>query len=131
MSQDERILEREKEMRELQKVFVEGQDPLIDQIAVKCRTEVLQESLLTLHEDSGTLCYFAVKARRLACVKLGLVIPAEARKIQTVYEALPVKHWPAEDANVPASDSDDANEGGASRALPKAAVLGRVPRRGR
>ena len=40
MFEDERILEREKEMRELQKVFVEGQDPRIDQMAVKYRIEV-------------------------------------------------------------------------------------------
>ena len=88
MFEDERILEREKEMRELQKVFVEGQDSRIDQMAVKYRIEVLQEALKTLHEDSGTLWDFAVKARRLACVKLGLVSPAEAQNIQTGYEAL-------------------------------------------
>jgi len=117
MFQDERVLEREKEMRELQKVFVEGQDPRIDQMAVKYRSKVLQEALKTLHEDSGTLCDFAVKARRLACAKLGLVSPA--RNIQTVYEALPMKDWPAKDANVPASDSDDANEGAGVESTPE------------
>lgn len=123
MFEDERILEREKEMRELQKVFVEGQDPRIDQMAVKYRIEVLQEALKTLHEDSGTLCDFAVKARRLACVKLGLVSPAEARNIQTVYEALPMKDWPAEDANVPASGSNDTNEGATVESTPESCCV--------
>lgn len=82
MFQDEPILEREKEMRKLQKVFVEGQDPRIDRMAVKYRIELLQEALKKLHEESGTLCDFAVKARRLACAKLGLVSPAEAQNIQ-------------------------------------------------
>ena len=123
MFEDGRILEREKEMRELQKVFVEGQDPRIDQMAVKYRIEVLQETLETLHEDSGTLCDFAVKARRLGCVKLGLLSPAEARNIQTVYEALPMKDWPAEDANVLASDSDDANEGAGVESTPESCCV--------
>ena len=123
MFEDERILEREKEMRELQKVFVEGQDPRIDQMAVKYRIEVLQEALKTLREDSGTLCDFAVKARRLACVKLGLVSPAEVRNIQTVYEALPMKDWPAGDANVPASGSNDTNEGATVESTPESCCV--------
>lgn len=45
MFQDERILERKQEMSELQKVFVEGQDPWIDQMAVKYCIELLQEAL--------------------------------------------------------------------------------------
>ena len=83
----------------------------------------MHEALKTLHEDSGTLCDFAVKARRLACVKLGLVSPAEARNIQTVYEALPMKDWPAVDANVPASDSDDANEGAGVKSTPESCCV--------
>ena len=39
--------------------------------------------------------------------------------MQTVYEALPMKDWPAEDANVPASDSDDANEGAGFESTPE------------
>ena len=110
MFQDERILQREKEMRELQKVLVEEQDLQIDRMAVKYRIDVLQEALKKLHEDSDTLCDFAVKARRLACVKLRLVSPAEARNIRTVYEALPMKNWPIEGEDVPASDGDDTND---------------------
>ena len=123
MFEDERILEREKEMRELQKVFVEGQDPRIEQMAVKYRIEVLQEALKTLHEDSGTMCDFAMKARRLACVQLGLVSPAEARNIQTVYEALPMKDCPAEDANFPASGSNDTNEGATVESTPESCCV--------
>ena len=94
MFEDKRILEREKEMRELQKLFMEEQVPQLDQRAIKCCIELLQEVLRKLHEDSGTLCEFAVKARRLALVKLGLISPAEARNIRTVHEALPM-NWPA------------------------------------
>ena len=94
MFEDKRILEREKEMHELQKLFVEEQVPQLDQRAIKYRIELLQEVLRKLHEDSGTLCEFAVKARRLALVKLGLISPAEARNIRTVHETLPM-NWPA------------------------------------
>lgn len=107
MYQDERVLKREREMRELQKVFVEEHDPRIDKMAVKYRIEMLQDALKKLHEDSRTLCDFAVKARRLACVQMGFVTPAEARSIQTVHEALPMKNWPA----CLSSDSDDTDEG--------------------
>ena len=93
MFEDKRILEREKETRELQKLFVEEQVPQLDQRAIKYRIELLQEVLRKLHEDSGTLCEFTVKARRLALVKLGLISPAEARNIRTVHEALPM-NWP-------------------------------------
>ena len=79
-------------------------------MAVKYRIDVLQEALKKLHEDSDTLCDFAVKVRRLACVKLRLVSPAEARNIRTVYEALPMKNWPIEGEDVPASDGDDTND---------------------
>ena len=123
MFQDERILEREKEMRELQKVFVEGQDPRIDRMAVKYRIELLQEALKKLHEESGTLCDFAVKARRLACAKLGLVSPAEARNIQTVYDALPMKNWPAEDATLSTRDSDDPNHDAAVENTPNSCCV--------
>lgn len=73
MFQVKRILELRKEMRELQKVFMDGQDPQIDRMAVKYRIVILQKALKKLHKESGTLCDFAVKARRLACAKLGLV----------------------------------------------------------
>ena len=51
MFEDNRILEREKEMRELQKLFVEEQVPQLDQRAIQYRIELLQEVLKKLHDE--------------------------------------------------------------------------------
>ena len=119
----ENFAAKKKELRELQKVLVEEQDLQIDRMAVKYRMDVLQKTLKKLHEDSDTLCDFAVKARRLACVKLRLVSPAEARNIRKVYEALPMKNWLTEGEDVPASNGDNTNDDAEVKSTPESCCV--------